>query len=488
MRKETLLQPLRGFLVATFLAVGPAVTPADAVLEVVLDTNGSGTQTISDVDADGVVDFNTTVGGVLLAQARAKEAVEGINSKITLTPLPPLTDGIFRNISGSSQTFTVTVKSTAVPGTVGPPIGWDLFYRAAVADIVDFVVDVPSHSVQAVAVGGTVPLGVVAGAPLASSTPFALEEHGVDPANGTSDVWLVWTFTLGPNDEMRVPFDGGFDEDSIQVNIFNNSQKCVERMNNGARRIADRSQKSDAKCVKTSSGLATACVDAPAERKTLSAQQSLLDDFIAQCNPVPAWGVEATSCCTGGGPNDGDPCTDSSTCGGAECRAGGCMAEIPELGMNELTHDLYGAAVAVSPESKTRKCQYSVSRAVGKLYMEHWKGLRLCKRDEFAAILNDADLKAQCLEPEPDPKGKLQKRTAKLGAVVQSRCFNKSVTGLGSVFPGACAGEPDISMKECLAEQTACRFCRAANIVDAILPPVDCELFDDGLANGTCPP
>ena len=126
------MQVVVAFLLAICL-LGASAVPA-AALEVQIDTSG-GSQTFSDADLDGIVDWNVTIGGVLQTFARAKETVEGINSKIALAPLPPFSDGIFRNVSLTDQTFTVTVKSTVLSGLVGPPLGWDLFYRAAVDDI-----------------------------------------------------------------------------------------------------------------------------------------------------------------------------------------------------------------------------------------------------------------------------------------------------------------------------------------------------------------
>lgn len=459
---------------------------AAAALEVVVDTNGSGTRTFSDADLDGIVDFNETIAGVLEARARVKQIIEGINSKVTIATLPPFPEGVFRNVSATPQTITVTVKSGTLPVPVTSPLGWDVFYRAAVDDTVDAIVDVPSHSVQAFAVGGTVPLGVLTGPPLVIADGFALEDHGVDPATSTSDAWIVWEFTLGPNDEFRVPSDGGFDGESIQVNIFNHSQKCTDKMNNGGRRIASVAQKMDTKCVKSSTGLATPCVDAPGDTKTVKKQRNLVQDFEFLCDPVPAWGVNALSCCWGGGANDGDICVDNTTCGGGECSPGGCVAEVAEAAANELTHDIYGSAVTVSSDPLTRRCQKTVSKAAGRLLVEHLKAFRVCKRDEFGTITNDADLVATCLEPQPDPKGKLADRATQISSDIQLKCLDKGVSSLGIEFPGACAAEPDPTFGECIAARARCRFCREVNFADAIVPPVDCDLLDDSIANASC--
>ena len=55
-------RPHRHFVAESFSRRGEPDAAA-AVLEVVVDTNGSGTRTFSDADDDGIVDFNETIGG-----------------------------------------------------------------------------------------------------------------------------------------------------------------------------------------------------------------------------------------------------------------------------------------------------------------------------------------------------------------------------------------------------------------------------------------
>jgi hypothetical protein len=38
-----------------------------------------------------------------------------------------------------------------------------------------------------------------------------------------------------------------------------------------------------------------------------------------------------------------------------------------------------------------------------------------------------------------------------------------------------------------VAQRVACRFCRAIDVADAIVPPLDCDLFDDATSNASCP-
>ena len=50
-------------------------------------------------------------------------------------------------------------------------------------------------------------------------------------------------------------------------------------------------------------------------------------------------------------------------------------------------------------------------------------------------------------------------------------------------FPGECVGDPSLSV--CLVEQVRCRTCRTLNIIGDLAR--DCDAFDDGTRNATCP-
>jgi hypothetical protein len=472
----------------SFFLICLTAQPGTAALEVTLDS-GVGSQIFTDDDADGTVDFDATIAGIFQATGTAKELHEKFKTSIALSPLSPDPEAVFRNLSASPQTFTVTVKSSILAASIGPPLGWDVFYNGTADDVVDMSIDIPSHSVSALANDASLALGTLTGAALTgtSAIEIAASEHGVAPDDLASDVTMVWTFTLGAHDEIRVASDDDFEGESIQVNVFNQSQKCVDKMNNGARKVGDAAQKADAACMKTTGADVTACVDEAADKQTEKKEQSVIDSFATKCDPLPAWGVSNLSCCNGG-TNEDAVCTDSSTCGGGECTAGACIPAAAETGANDLAHDLYSATVVVSSDRPTAKCQQAVSKALGLLYTERWKAFRGCKRDNFTTIIGDVVLKTTCLEPQPDSKQKIAKREAKLEDTVQKKCIDKGVTGLGAVFPGACSAVADTAVGACAADRAACRFCRSANRADAILPPENCDLFDDALANTSCDP
>jgi hypothetical protein len=314
-----------------------------------------------------------------------------------------------------------------------------------------------------------------------------LEASGANPSDSATDVRIVFTFTPGPDDEIRLPDNNGFDGKSIEVDVFNQSAKCVDQMNNRARRVGQLAGKSDSKCVKKGTGDVTACVDDPVEPKTDKQEQKLIEKFADTCAPVPAWGVNGLSCCEGGA-NDGAPCLSPAACTGGTCTAGACISAAAEAGAGAITHDLFGATVDVSSDRDTAQCQGKVIQSAGKLYTGRWKAFRKCKKDNFTLITGGADLISVCLgPPQTDVKNFIGSALGKLIDAVQSKCVGKGVSPVGAAFPGVCTAAADVDFAGCVDRRVACRFCRAINVADAIVPPLDCDLFDDGASNASCP-
>lgn len=463
--------------------VGSAVA-----LDVTLDSGGSGSVTLTDTDMDHVIDFDLMVGGVFRAKGRVVESLGTISRIVTITSTPPDSEAIFGRIGLGAGTaaYTVTVNTTSFAGT-GAPLGWNVVYDANADDALAGPVDIPAHSVTASVNAGTVPLVTLTGAPLTMAGSINLEASGANPSDSATDIRIVFTFTPGPDDEIRLPDNNGFDAKSIEVDVFNQSAKCVDQMNNRARRVGQLAGKSDSKCVKKGTGDVTACVDDPADAKTDKQRQTLIDKFGDTCAPVPAWGVNGLSCCEGG-TNDGDPCASPAACTGGTCAAGACIGAAAEAGAGAITHDLFGATVDVSSDRGTAKCQRKIIQGAGKLYTGRWKAFRRCKKDNFTLITGDADLISMCLgPPQADTRNYIANALGRLTDAVQSKCVSKGVTPVGAAFPGECAAAADVDFAGCVDQRVACRFCRAINVADAIVPPLDCDLFDDGTNNASCP-
>jgi hypothetical protein len=460
-----------------------------AALQVTLDAGGSGSVTLGDTDLDHVIDFDETVGGVFRAKGRVLESIGPIATAVTLTTTPPDSHAIFGKIGAGAGTvaFTVTVNTSTFPAT-GSPLGWTVAYVANANDSIGGIVDIPAHAVAVSVNGGTVPLTTLTGSPITMPTSFALNASGVNASDTATDVTVVFSFTPGENDEILLPDNNGFDNKSIEINVFNQLGACVDRMNNDSRRIALLAGNSDTKCVKKNRGAdATACVDDALDSKTDRREQKLLTDFANRCVPVPAWGVNGATCCEAGA-NDGDVCAGPPSCPSGTCVAGACISAAAENGAGAIAHDLFGASVAVAADRTAAACQAKVIQRAMKVYTAHWKAFRRCKKDNFATITGDADLVSVCLgPPQSDVRSTISRELGRLFDKVQSVCVNNGVTPVGAQFPGLCASTDAAAFADCVADRVACRFCQAANVADAIVPPLDCDVFDGGSA-GSCPP
>jgi hypothetical protein len=445
--------------------------------------------TLSDTDMDHIIDFDETVGGVFRAKGRVRESVGPIGTMVTLTSTPPDTEGIFGKLGVGAGTvaFTVTINTSSFAAT-GAPLGWTVAYVGKADDAMAGQVEIPSHSVSATVNAGTVPLVTLVGSPIAIPTTVDLAASGVNAGDTATDVTVVFSFTPGADDEIRMPDNNGFDNKSIEVGVFNQLEACVDKMNNDARRVALLAGNSDAKCVSTGRGTdATACVDDPNDLKTDKREQKLLTDFANNCAPVPAWGVNGATCCEGG-VNDGGICAGPPACPGGACVGGACISAAAEEAAGTITHDIFGVMVDVAPDKQTAACQAKVIQRAAKLYTAHWKAFRKCKKDNFTLISGDADLVGVCLgPPQTDAKGSISRERVRLGDKVQSVCVDKGVRPVGGQFPGLCTGAADGTFADCVATRVACQFCQAANVADAIVPPLDCDAFDGGSA-GSCTP
>jgi hypothetical protein len=456
---------------------------------VTLDS-GAGSVTLTDGDLDGIIDFNQTVGGILEARGRVFEQLQANTTIVSITNTPPFAEGVFHNVGGSDATFTITVNSSAFP-VLGPPLGWAVFYNGHADDAAAAAVNIPSHSVQALVNAGALSLTTLAGTAIVAADDIDLMSSGVNDTDSATDVRVIFTFTAGPDDEIRLPDNNSVDGDAIQVSVFNQAFKCVDKMNNLSRKVLDKAQKSDAKCVSDGAkagGLdETTCVDNPAEEKTEKAEAKLLEQFTTLCAPsVPPWGINAGKCCEGGA-NDGNACVIDLACSGGSCVRGACMSGAAEDAANAAAHDLFGPSVLVTDGDAVGKCQKKIIKRMGKLLVERWKVFRKCKKDNFSVIANDNDLITTCLgPPQPDGAGKIAKRLTKLGEEV-TKCIDKGVTTVSSAFPGDCNAVANGAFAGCVSERVSCRFCLAINIADDIGPPLNCDAFDDGVANASCP-
>jgi hypothetical protein len=84
-----------------------------------------------------------------------------------------------------------------------------------------------------------------------------------------------------------------------------------------------------------------------------------------------------------------------------------------------------------------------------------------------------------------DPHGRLARARTHLQREVSDRCAGVE-SPLAALFPGACAGasgSPELA--DCADRLALCRLCQALDSMDGLA--LDCDGFDDGIPNLTCP-
>lgn len=455
-------------------------------LQITLDS-GSGTVTIADNGAGdanpapGVIDFNeAAIGGVLLAEGRVQEFTSGpISRAVVLTATPPAPEAVLRNVGAGNPIFTITIDSSSF-APFGSPLGWSIGYVAAADDALAGPVDIPTHQVAGSINGATVPLGIVAGTAIALADAIELFARGTNLGDSATDIRAVFTFAPGPDDEIRFPEDEG-----LTVSVFSQLNKCIDQMNLSAAKVAQAAGKSNYTCVKSAAAASSPapCIDGLDVRADVKASQ-LLSKYDRLCSPVPSWGVNGGTCCS----DTGAECTESLDCPGGTCAAGGCISGAAHKAADDMAHDILGPAL-IDGERDIARCQAKIVKAAGDVLTKRWGSLRKCKRKSLNTITSDALLVSTCLGvPQTDSSGYASKET-KLGAVV-AKCVDGGVTPIGATaFPGStCASAADQDFASCLTARIACRFCLGVQVADDLDPgALDCDEFDDGDLNGSCP-
>ncbi len=155
------------------------------------------------------------------------------------------------------------------------------------------------------------------------------------------------------------------------------------------------------------------------------------------------------------------------------------------------------------------KCQAKVVKDMTKLADAKLKEFIKCKKFALKAkgklpfpngATSAADLET-CVDDAGTPgsiaadsKGKILKKADKIAKDVFKKCANakSGPVDMSAAFPGDCAGE-DASggetlaanaFAQCVDRHVECRVCLMINQMDNL--NVDCDLFDDGVANSSC--
>lgn len=160
----------------------------------------------------------------------------------------------------------------------------------------------------------------------------------------------------------------------------------------------------------------------------------------------------------------------------------------------ELTEDIFGgdldaAVLSCATNGPGCKCQRAI---LGKLW-----GLAAAKLTKFvnckrSTLRKGATSSAALVACVNDPGvsnsvaaaigGPLLKKVISLGTTIVKKCDTPGVTA--AAFPGVCNGKTAANLAVCLDTQVECRVCETINQMDGLF--INCDIFDDGNANGSC--
>jgi uncharacterized repeat protein (TIGR03806 family) len=158
-----------------------------------------------------------------------------------------------------------------------------------------------------------------------------------------------------------------------------------------------------------------------------------------------------------------------------------------------LTRSLFGAdpdpaIVFADTDAGAAACQAEVARRAADLLEANWRVALRGKRSHLsgtAAVDNPTDLGTRVLAyVHADGQGTVAGKRTKLGTALGTSCAGEA---LGALFPGECTGRAGTTttFQACVNERVRCRFCRAFERFDGLA--IDCDTFDDAVANGSCP-
>jgi len=232
-------------------------------------------------------------------------------------------------------------------------------------------------------------------------------------------------------------------------------RKCTDAVYKSARNIGNQEQKNDGSCVKNATGGAgdDACVDAEGA-KAAGKRPKLTDLFAAggKCETPPAFGVNTT-----GGGND--------------------IADAIEDGADNIVRGVFGDPVDGLVNGD--KCQQAIAKRTGKKYDTALKAFRGCAKS-LAAVNAIADLNG-CVSTAVND-AKVTGVQGKLAGDITKKCTTFPPAGAEDGDCSSCA--TDAACATCIGNIVDCESCRAMNKETG--GSADCDLVDDGLANGSC--
>jgi CSLREA domain-containing protein len=191
---------------------------------------------------------------------------------------------------------------------------------------------------------------------------------------------------------------------------------------------------------------------------------------------------------------------ESSKCNGVMTAVGPTSVESANTATVEeelgLAADVFGADLDAvlalkSADPAAAKCQDAVVKGYQKLVDAKLEVFVACSKHLFKSGTADAATLASCVSDgtQPDsiatsasqPGGKVAVATAKLASTIAKTCAGVDIA---TRFPNRCSTASATTLGQCVDVRVECRVCRMLSHAGRL--QVDCDAFDDGVANGSC--
>lgn len=285
-------------------------------------------------------------------------------------------------------------------------------------------------------------------------------------------------------DQLDTDGDGiGEPCDSEQVQTADQT-KCLTTMNKGGARLFTAQNNENAKCIRSAGKGKGELFGGSGQEQT--AQACLTNDARGKLASRRAKAAtdEARSCLTATAQRPSFGLTSSSRIGtSAESESLGIVADL-------FGDDLDAAIIASDTDAETAACQVKTVKQANRLLKTVWKVALKAKRAALkgagvAAVASEQELQATILAGVAGEQQGLIGRSSDDLARTVGGCIAETTTPIDGIFPGRCAAAADADeLATCAVAVVQCRFCRSLNAFDAL--DVDCDEFDDGIANDSC--
>ena len=411
-------------------------------------------------------------------QWRRIDIIPGPNQQVE--PLPDCTVS-FSNVSASGIVTCIPLSDpngTSPPNfqLLATPLFWNVTTTATVDGTITVCLPYPDDPNDPSDPGG----GIVDG------TIPPIDENDLQVLHEEGGTWVDRTDSIDPVENVICAVTSSLSEYVLGKSepFSKDDQKCVNEVNKNVEKVARAQGKDISKCTKDAgkgklTGAFSECITSDPKGKVLKATGKLTNKVGDKCSEGnPAF----------------PPIDTSDTASMNE------LAKTKELNLIRLLMgtDLDDAIVIEDPlldgSKDDAKCQAAIVKQMYKCQSTKLKAFNKCKKFALKegkdplpdGAVSALELQNACLgtnsTSETIPGDKIAKDCkTKVDQAIDKKCLDLP-TGL---FPGCGTSVSKVDLQICVDEAVECEVCKLLNEIDGLSR--DCDEFDDGIANGSCP-